>query len=262
MSLATIEKNLYATFAPAERVVLLLKAMARRDEEEAQRLRSACPRRTYTQSDAEFMERMNVAFDTAAVVCADLQLVCGSLKLLYWAKGTVEAMTTLSTFVAEMAFHEGMGCMQGTPQSMFFVDEEQRDKLHTLKIARRGNSKPIDPAVGWEEVDRRAEAIEVRAKKDGQDILALIAEGEKDMIHELAVGWLAFERFCLSRPGIEADTLLSAWRLPGAFEIGEVLNLHKDDPPEPALVQEYFEGLCVLWDTHFGKPKEGTDHGH
>ena len=261
MSLTKIENKLYDTFAPKERLVLMLEAMAREDHAEADRLRAACPRRTYQQSDADFIDRMTVAFDTAAVVCTDLQRLCGSLRLIYWAKGAVEGLTKLSTIVAEMAFHEGMGCMDGSPQSRFFAGKEKRRTPPAASTPAMDEEDDTDPAVGWDEVGRRAEAIEERAKKDGADVLALLVDAEKGMITDLAVGWRAFERFCLSRPGVDADTLLSAWKLPGAVEIREVLKLYPGDLATPVLVQDYFDKLCVLWDSRFGE-REGQGYGH
>jgi hypothetical protein len=49
--------KLYETFAPKERLVLLLEAMARGDDAETMRLRRSCPRKTYTGPDAAFDDR-------------------------------------------------------------------------------------------------------------------------------------------------------------------------------------------------------------
>ena len=48
----------YKALSPPERLVLTVEAMARGDEDEADRLDDSCPRRTHVQGDAEFTERL------------------------------------------------------------------------------------------------------------------------------------------------------------------------------------------------------------
>ena len=50
--------KLYDRFTPDERVRLAIRALARSDDAEADRLARACPRKTYTMIDAGFTDRL------------------------------------------------------------------------------------------------------------------------------------------------------------------------------------------------------------
>ena len=51
--MATDPTKLYDRFEPPERLTLVLEAMAGDDDGEVGRLQRSCPRRTYTQQDAQ-----------------------------------------------------------------------------------------------------------------------------------------------------------------------------------------------------------------
>src|SRR4051812_48957539 len=70
---ATDPTKLYEQFQPPERLTLLIEAMARDDDAEAQRLQRPCPRIAYTARDPQFEDRWDMAFDILAVVTIDLR---------------------------------------------------------------------------------------------------------------------------------------------------------------------------------------------
>src|SRR5690348_6065451 len=113
--------RLYATFRPQERLVLVLEAMARGDEAEAERLRHACPRKTYTGPDTAFDDRLHMALDIAAIAAIDLRALTGQLRVLHWAIGTVEHFSTMHHINTDMALMEGVRCGQGLAQSPYFA---------------------------------------------------------------------------------------------------------------------------------------------
>ena len=63
----------YETLTPPERFALLVEAMARRDEREADRLEDSCPRRTYRMDDAEFGDRVRRAHLIATAVTLNMR---------------------------------------------------------------------------------------------------------------------------------------------------------------------------------------------
>jgi hypothetical protein len=94
--------KLYDQFAPRERLVLLLEAMARGDDAETLRLRRSCPRKTYTGPDAAFDDRFALAHDTVAVVCGDLRALVAQLRVLHWAMENSEHFSVLHHIDAEI----------------------------------------------------------------------------------------------------------------------------------------------------------------
>jgi len=112
--------KLYDQFAPAERLTLVLEAMARGDVAEAERLQRSCPRKSYTQADAQYEERFSMAFDILAVVTIDLRCMWGKLHVLRWVLGEVREMATAQNINAAFAFLDGERCGKGKRQMGFF----------------------------------------------------------------------------------------------------------------------------------------------
>jgi hypothetical protein len=96
--------NHYEKFQPPERLTLLIEAMARDDRHEAERLQRTCPRKTYTQQDAEFEGRWDMAFDILAVVSIDMRCAWGKLHVLEWVIGNVKDISTGHHVTASLAF--------------------------------------------------------------------------------------------------------------------------------------------------------------
>jgi hypothetical protein len=215
-------KTLYSTFANPERLVLMLEAMARGDDGEADRLRESCPRKTYSSVDIGFWQRAIVSFETAAVACTDLTNLCSKLGMLQWTREILDTSTALAGIVAEGALMDGIDLAQGS------------------------GSAPASTAISQASL-----AIEQHVAENGQKLKAIISEVEQHWARILATAWAAFEKFCRTRPGVEAKTLLTAWKLPSVGAIEALLNAHPDAKPDPAEVEEYCRLLCVLWDNRF-----------
>lgn len=244
-----IEK-MYETFSPAERLTLFLQAMARGDEGEAQRLWRSCPRRTYEQADVAFADRHQVAFDTAAVMAADLRHQCGRVRALRWGRELVGALTAYQGMIADLAFEEGMALAEGRPQGRFFLpDEERKAALEKPVVAEpeKGTRRRRD-AYSIEELADRAEAVETRSREQGERVVAILAEGEREAAGDLAVGWAAFGRFCRERCGVEPQVLLGAWGLGVHAEVEELLRECPHQEPATEKVEAILKMLCVLWE--------------
>ncbi len=115
--------KLYDQFAPAERHTLMLEALARGDEAEAVRLKDACPRKDYTQADAGFVDRREVAFEIMLVACIDLRSMWAKLHTLQWATGEGRRLATWQQINATMAFLDGEQFGKGRPQLPWFGED-------------------------------------------------------------------------------------------------------------------------------------------
>jgi hypothetical protein len=218
----TQSTTLYATFENPERLVLMLEAMARGDDGEADRLRESCPRKTYSSVDIGFWQRAIVSFETAAVAYTDLTNLCGKLHMVQWTREILDTSTALATIVAEGALMDG------------------------IDLARGAGRPPASSAIA-----QRGEAIEEHVAENGQKLQAIVSDVERHWVRGLKTAWEAFEKFCRTRPGVEAKTLLTAWKLPSVGEIEALLKTHPNVKPDAAEVEEYFRLLCVLWDNRF-----------
>ena len=69
----------YDRFDPDERFRLVLEAAARRDEEDIQRLRDACPRMKYSAIDIAYSDRISGSLKITMMLC---QLLAPSLTEL------------------------------------------------------------------------------------------------------------------------------------------------------------------------------------
>src|ERR1700712_904189 len=100
--------TLYEQFTPTERVTLVLEAMGRRDDAEADKLARTCPRKTYTMGDAAYADRLQAASDVMLGGLVDLKGACGKLEVLH---GVINALGELDRWHhvnAAMAFMDGV----------------------------------------------------------------------------------------------------------------------------------------------------------
>ena len=63
----------YEVLSGPERFALMVEAMARRDDAEADRLEDSCPQRTYRTDEWAFRERMRVASKIAMMACLNMR---------------------------------------------------------------------------------------------------------------------------------------------------------------------------------------------
>jgi hypothetical protein len=73
-------KHHYACLTPAERFALTIEAMARGDENEADRLEDSCPRLTYSHADAKFQDRLRRSYTIALLAMVNLQKLLAVIR--------------------------------------------------------------------------------------------------------------------------------------------------------------------------------------
>jgi hypothetical protein len=270
--------KLYDQFAPKERLVLLLEAMARGDDAETMRLRRSCPRKTYSGPDAAFDDRLELALDTAAMVCAELSSLTAQLRLLHWAAASVRRFATMHHIVADIAFLEGVRCAQGLPQAAFFARElwkvprdgadgaadGEGDEAECEGEAEDGGSEEEaekdyvqeDLSCLGEDVGRRMRAVEERSEHATELIGLVLSRTGYDLASELMGVWEAFGSFCTSRVGLSAEQVLGACGYPAREELIDWLKAYAQVKPNAKTVAGYREGLCGVWDRRFGEHRK------
>ena len=265
--MATEPTRLYEQFAAAERLTLLLEAMARDDAAEAQRLRRTCPRATYTSEDPEFEDRWTMAFDIMSVVCIDLRCLWGKLTVLRWVLGEVREMATAQNITAAFAFLDGERCGKGRKQMGFFArpmpqpdevvdysDDDEGEEEGELSDEELARPTPMQFEQGsrMEAVQRRSEYFTTCC---GVVILSAINDVAKDLVDV----WAAFGHFCRTRIGVEPETMLRAWQFP-FDDFFETLRRYEKVKPDPAKVKEYAGYISKQWDRRFKPKRYGEEY--
>jgi hypothetical protein len=149
----------YEQFAPPERLRLVLDAMARRDPAEAARLAGACPRKTYAGPDLAFGDRLDLTFDTTAIVAIDLRASWGQAKALRWAADLARRYAAMHHVDAELAFLDGVACGRGQPQLDYFARRED--------AAGADDAEDLEPSEDDDEPNDADDARPTRADAPG-----------------------------------------------------------------------------------------------
>src|SRR5690349_21783090 len=225
--------RLYDQLKPAERLRLVLEAMARDDATESQRLHGTCPRGSFTGPDRKFSDRIEMAFAVASVVLVDLRCMWGKLHMLQWVRGNVvKDLVTAQHVTAALAFIDGEQCGQGEPQIHFFAQplpeiriednsaDDESDVGQSLDDDETRDEPDLDEeddeddkALSEHDIERglRMDAVHKRAEHFTACGLLAITLAEKDIAQDLVETWAAFSRFCRTRVGVTPETMLRAW---------------------------------------------------
>jgi hypothetical protein len=241
---------------------------------------------TYSGPDAAFDDRLELALDSAAMVCAELSSQTAQLRLLHWAIINVRHFATMHHIVADMGFLEGVRCAQGLPRAAFFarklrqapgdgadgspdcerdVEEEhgsdEGDEAECEGEAEDGGSEEEaerdyvqeDLSCLGEDVGRRMQVVEERSKHATELIGLVLSRTGHDLASELKAVWEAFGSFCTSRVGLPVEQLLRACGYPGRDELTEWLTAYAHVKANAKTVAGYRDGLCGVWDRRFAE---------
>jgi hypothetical protein len=103
------------------------------------------------------------------------------------------------------------------------------------------------------EMARRMMAVEDRMQATTDLTFLSLLGAAHALVQQLADVWAGFDRFCRSRLGVAAETLLGAWEFPIGGDFIEMLGRYTDVKPDPAKVDEYAAIYCAAWDRKFGE---------
>jgi len=97
----------YDKLTPEERFRLVIEALARGDRQEPDRLAAACPRKVYSEIDAEYGERLRVSSEIFSAVFLDLGPRLGKLRMIEAFREFLPLFLGRGTDVAAMAWLDG-----------------------------------------------------------------------------------------------------------------------------------------------------------
>jgi hypothetical protein len=236
--------NLYDRFTPDERFLLTLEALARGDEQEAERLSESCPRRTYTMNDVAYEDRMSAGPRITMAICLDLAPRLAKLRM-------IEAMRAIQPHVRTL--------WQNDADEAYF-DGHQAGSHHAWRAAGMEGDPP-----GWEDWEEEEEpgeeAFDPTIESDLDNISSRVEETttfvsevldrlERKVVAEVRAIWEAFTGFCEEELGFAPEMLLKAYFEPMLEQIEELKTLASkpDTPgPDPEVLAEYKETLSKLW---------------
>jgi hypothetical protein len=233
--------KLYDRFDPEERFRLSLKALARGDEREAQRLSASCPLRTYTMKDLAYCDRVRASRQITTVLYVGLAPILAKLQM-------IEAFRATQSYLRRMSQDE-VGCA--------YFEGHRAGSRHAWRVAGMESSPP-----GWEVDEEEAEEntdpatevdlkeIEVRLEETAGFVPEWLEELERELVVEARTIWEAFAGFSEEELDIEPETLLKAHFGP-MLEQAEDLKafVGKLDAPglNPAELNEHREAISGAW---------------
>src|SRR5436305_41128 len=189
----------YRVLTPPERFSLMVEALARDDQTEADRLEDTCPKLNYSHNDAEFRDRLQRSYTIALLMCVNLQKLLAVIRCSGVFVDCHREFAHPPTLVATCAF------LFGRQYGMWecgAVEQVQIPDLERLKA----------------EVKERPDLKE--QLKELKDIAAesvlRVAEAVRESIGvglgvEALSQWEGFGRFCRQHLGVEPLTLLRAY---------------------------------------------------
>jgi hypothetical protein len=236
--------KLYDRFTPEERFRLTLEALARGDEQEAERLSESCPRRTYTMNDAAYGDRMRAGLQITMAICLDLAPRLAKLRM-------IEAFRVIQPYVRTVWQNEA---------DRAYFDGHQAGSRHAWRVAGMEGDPP-----GWEDweegeepgeeafdpaIESDLDSISARVEETTTFVSQLLDRLEREFVVEVRAIWEAFAGFCEEELGFAPETLLKAYFEPMLEQVEELKALaNKPDAPGPDLeaLAEYRETVSKLW---------------
>ncbi len=100
--------NDYQTLTPHERFQLVLKAMARKDEQEVNNLIQNCPRKTYSMLDASYSSRYLALLNIMAAFTNEMELIEGKLTIFNAAQEMLSHLLIDFKNKIELAYFYGL----------------------------------------------------------------------------------------------------------------------------------------------------------
>jgi hypothetical protein len=229
----------YQALSPRERFVLLVQAMARPDEREADRLQDTCPLFTYRAEDAEFRDRMKRAYMITATVCLNMREGLAQLRMARAFREMSEQFSgpVLRLATAALLWGRAYGHWEAGAVAEVGVPEPE-----ALATELRAN-----PYLKEQLGELRDGVGEAMAMVAGE---VLDATGEAHA-GELLAQWEGFNRFCREELGLEPGAVTAAFGLGGDDPAAEVRATCPDAVAEEAEVARAAEQWTRTWRRRF-----------
>jgi hypothetical protein len=214
MNSSTLGSRHYGSLTAHERFALLVEAMARRDDREADRLGDTCPRLTYRAEDQAFRERMRLASTIANRVCLNMRAGLAQIRMAKVFCQQAENFAGPSMRVAQAAFLYGrehgkweLGAIDaiGLPDASTLVDD----------VA-------ANPDLGTQ-LEELREVSQEAMRQLARTLLDAVGQHHAS---DLLSQWEGFGRFSRESLGLESITVFRAFGLGQQDPAAEVRLVH------------------------------------
>jgi hypothetical protein len=240
MNSSTRGSRHYGSLTAHERFALLVEAMARRDDREADRLGDTCPRLTYRAEDYAFRERMRLASTIANRVCLNMRAGLAQLRMARSFCQQAEKFAGPSMRVAQAAFLYGreygkweLGAIDtvGVPDATTLVDD----------VA-------AEPDLGRQLEELRECSIEAMRQLARTLLDAVGQHHASDLLSQ----WEGFGRFSRESLGVAPVTVFRAFGLGQQDPAAEVRSVYSMAQEDEATATEWARRWARSWKRRLG----------
>jgi hypothetical protein len=229
----------YAVLAPHERFALMLEALARGDEAEADRLDDTCPRLTYNLEDQEYRDRMHRAYLIVLLAWGNLQKLMAIIRTSTVFKDQHKLYARAPTTVARCAF------LFGRQYALWEAGVIEQVELPDLDGLKAELKERPDLKEQLKELREVAELGVLRVAEAVQESIG-IGVGEEALSQ-----WEGFARFCRRCLGVEPLTLLAAYGVRCEDPASEVLAVFPDAKADEEKAEERAGHWAGEWERRF-----------
>jgi hypothetical protein len=219
-------QRLYDRFAPDERLRLAITALAREDDAEAERLGRSCPRKTYTATDPDYVDRLEASDGVTLCILAELLPHLAKLRMVAAFRLYGEYLEGLQEDAAVIAYLDGRAA-----------------GLAAARQGARGRGTPRRPA----DEDPGLAAATERAAEHRRLFERLCDRLGARVAAEVRISWDAFGRFCRDDLGLEPEALVAAWARPALANLEEHRAALEAAEPEAGAVDVLLDVLRYAW---------------
>jgi hypothetical protein len=196
----------------------VIEALARDDNQEAERLAAACPRKVYREIDAEYGERVRVSSEIVSAVVLDLAPRLGKLHMIEAFREFLPLFLVRGMDVAAMAWLDG------------YTEGKNGRRKQDDEIVEAGIQKALNDA-------------DLATKR----VPEVLEELRNTVAGETRAIWEGFSRFCKRELRLEPETLVSAWFEPALPHLREAQDALDAAQANPSFVDEYDASLTKIW---------------
>jgi hypothetical protein len=227
--------KLYNRFTGEERFRLVIEALFRGDEEEAESLSETCPRATYTMSELAYGDRLKASSQITMVLCLDLTPRLAKLRM-------IEAFQEILPYLFNRSIDEAHSS---------YLDGHEAGSKRAWEAAGKEGDPP-----GWAEGDEEDEdpvmeeelrRVSSRLKEEAGDFADFLEEPTRHIVRDTLTIWKAFEGFCTKELLLEPEKLVKAWFEPMLPDIEKLKDIPDSPEADPERLEEYEAALKRTW---------------
>ena len=229
----------YEILTSHERFALVLEAMARRDDAEADRLEDTCPRFVYRAEDQAFRNRIRRAYGIASRVCLNMRAGLAQLRMARLFHEQADCFAGPVARLAHLVFLYGRECGKSEAGAIACIALPDRATVDREIAEDAELGRPLD------------DITELAGEALGAVASHLVVATAKVHASDLLSQWEGFGRFCRESLGVEPLTLTAAFGLGRNDPAAEIRENHPDAAPDPQAVSNWAECWARNWSRRF-----------